>query len=168
MVIASMMALAACTSTTEEPAAPSSPEETDQWAGDSESWEDDVVGCLQEKGWDASVAPEGGFEAAFPTDQEEQYRADVEACHDELGDAMDPPPMSSEEVERAYDMLLDVATCVRGLGFEVPEAPSKQAYVEHLVNNGIGPWHPYDGITEPGDPDSQWREAKEECPVESP
>src|SRR5690606_7560589 len=45
-----------------------------------------------------------------------------------------------------YDILLKVADCVRDLGYDVPDAPSRQTFVDELVSYPIPSWHPYDPV----------------------
>lgn len=77
--------------------------------------------------------------------QEDQYRADYDICVDQVQPDEPRPPMTEEQAETYFDALLEVADCVRGLGYQVAEPPSRQAAVEALQQPIIDlGWDPYE------------------------
>lgn len=104
-----------------------------------------IAACLQEKGWDVTAHPDNSVSAEIPVQQEDQYRADYDICVDQVQPDEPRPPMTEEQAETYFDALLEVADCVRGLGYQVAEPPSRQAAVEALQQPIIDlGWDPYE------------------------
>lgn len=126
---------------------------------------------MSEKGWDASVEPDNRWSVSgIPDDQLDREEADSAACEAQFGYDQAPPPITREEAEATYVEMLDVATCVRNLGFPVSDPPSEQTYVDDLVSNRF-PWNPYDAIWD-GLRNNQLNlsdlaEAEAKCPIPS-
>jgi hypothetical protein len=176
---AAAVALAGCTSdqlaaddltgslppTPESPAtrAAGSPEEPAP--GSLEEQTRDLVRCLNDRGWETEILPGSNtYRTVVPPEQHDQYNADIEECNIEIGVDIGPPQVTPEEASELYDILLEIADCVRDLGYNVPEAPSRQSFVEDLVSHPIPSWHPYDPVYEAGRmADIQRVEA--ECPI---
>jgi hypothetical protein len=172
---AAVMALAGCTSGSTEPGAtPSSPAAAGEGSPpvqlpvDESPAEHDasMVRCMRDKGWDTFAVRGGGIGTrGVPDEQMDQYRADEEKCYADLGFGVgQPPTVTRGEAEELYDVLLEVADCVRGLGYSVPEAPSRQAFVEQLISYPIPEWHPYDVLYETADTASI-QQAEAQCPI---
>lgn len=99
--------------------------------------------CLNDKGWDVKPAADGGFETdTVPAEQMEQFQADIEACQGEHGYSNDLV-YTPERAERYFDASLEAAECLRDLGYEIADPPSRQAFVEALVNDEPPPWYPH-------------------------
>lgn len=115
--------------------------------------------CMEARGWE--YQDEGdGYSIAIPEEQFEVHQTDDQECQEESGLAdLGPPVVSAQEAQELYDIFLEVADCVRGLGMEVQEPPSRQAFVDSLVSYPIPIWHPHEL-------DGEWRrELEERCPV---
>lgn len=125
-----------------------------------------MVQCMGDKGWDVKVHPDGGLEANYPNDQAERYIGDNEQCREETGFGRSSP-VTAEQAAKIYDELLRVADCVRALGYDVSEPPSKQAYVEGLMNGRL-PWHPYSNVFEDGPNEAARRQLNDKCPIHEP
>lgn len=121
--------------------------------------------CLNDRGWETEVIPGSStYRTVVPPEQHDQYNADIEECHIEIGVDLSPPQVTPEEASELYDILLKVADCVRDLGYDVPDAPSRQTFVDELVSYPIPSWHPYDPVYDTGRmADIQRVEA--ECPI---
>jgi hypothetical protein len=68
-------------------------------------------------------------------------------CADEVG----PPPIRPpDEIDarHMYDLALRQAQCLRDLGLDVSEPPSRESWVDTFLA-GDPPWTPYDGRTMP-------------------
>lgn len=119
--------------------------------------------CMVDRGWALALSgdsPAEGWDIAVPEEQLDVYTSDDAECQAESGLAdLGPPMVSSVEAAELYDLLLDVTDCVRGLGLEVEEPPSRQTFVEALVTHPIPIWHPHElnGVWRP--------DLEEECPV---
>lgn len=93
-----------------------------------------VAACLQGKGWDVTAHPDNSYSVAgLPQDQVSQYEADEEACRSSAGMDQPQPPMTLRQAEEYYDALVEVADCVRDLGYQVDDPPSRRAAVEALM-----------------------------------
>lgn len=132
---------------------------------ESGAFGEDMVRCLAAKGWTVQVDDNGAVVAdGIPDAQMNQFRADRDSClaafdYDEF--AVTPDMASS-----FYDKQLAVAECLRELGYDIPDAPSREAFVEELVATGLSSWLPYDAVVDAalaGDPDAR-REAEAACP----
>jgi hypothetical protein len=134
-IVAMVGLLAACAGSAPDPAEP----------GPAANPSEAIAACLQEKGWDATAHPDNSVSGEVPIEQRDQYLADEEDCLDQVQPDQPRPPMSEQQAEAYFDGLLEVADCVRGLGYEVAEPPSRQAAVEALqqpiINLG---WDPYE------------------------
>lgn len=122
--------------------------------------------CLEDLGWDIDV--DGGSVSVrqLPDEQVDQYLADRDDCLATLGyDELPPPSFTADELARAYEVLLEVADCVRDLGHHVPDAPSRQAFIDQMLEHPIPQWHPYDGVVRDGDP-GQIQQVEEHCPLQ--
>lgn len=151
-------ALAAC-------AAEPTPPEPDVTIAPAEDYGVNVQRCMTEFGWKVEVEWDGGVSSEVtPRDQMEKYTADLQKCHKRFGYDRLPEPPTYEEAARLYDAYLEVADCVRELGFYVPDPPSRNDYAERLASGGIAPWHPYPAPT--GDVSIEdVRRMNEECPA---
>lgn len=163
-----VVALASCT-TPDEP-----DDASTTTSAPREDFAVNMAGCLQEKGWNVEAHEEtnsfGNVDGLLP-EQAERYQEDSDECLAEFGYDPAPPPITPERAEVIYEVMLEVAQCIRDLGFHVPEAPSKQAWVEERVREGIGPWHPYDALVKVNSDAEAEREfdaARDACPVELP
>lgn len=120
--------------------------------------------CLGEKGWEVEVSWDNSIGmSGLPPEQRDQYDADVQVCLAAFGYDEPPRPLTQEEAQDLYDAMLLVAECVRGLGYTVPDPPSKQTYAEWLTTpGGLAKWTPYSGIPMTSRDDR--KRAQQECP----
>lgn len=147
---------AACTSAAAEPSTAETPEPQRDYATT-------MVACLSAKGWHVERGSDGGFGADIPGDQLEQYHADRHACREENG-YDDEPEVTPELAGRFFDRLVAAAQCLRGLGYQVSDPPSRQSYVETLVNGELPDWAPYSELIEMGLSFAELEEADAACP----
>lgn len=133
MVVTALVA--ACSGSESDPAPP--PLATDQPA-------EAIAACLRERGWEVTAHPDNSVSANYPREQEERYLEDQADCSSQVQpDAV--PPMTEPQAEKYFDGLLEAADCVRDLGFQVAEPPSRQAAVEALQQPVIDlGWDPYE------------------------
>ncbi len=174
-----MVALAGCSPdgedpstagpTTAPPASPPASATTQPSAESPDPWEHyirDMVRCLTDKGWEIDDRGDSyGVHGGVPIAQVDQFDADKAECEARFGyDQLPGPSVSHDEAAELYDLLLVVADCVRALGYDVPPAPSKQAFVEQLVDHPIPSWHPYDKVFQRGNR-AEIQRLEEECPI---
>jgi hypothetical protein len=132
---------------------------------DEEAYRQTWLRCMRDRGWETTVNTDGSFRTEVPDDQDEVYHADFEDCQQEAGVHLPPLEVTPEYAGAVYDRLLEVAECVRDLGYHVPDPPSRQAFVDALVAYPIPAWHPYNSAYDAGGPGAQQR-VEAECPVE--
>lgn len=96
--------------------------------------------CMREMGFEMTFDGVSGF-VIDPGSQQEAFDTALTEC-DDLADAEAPQP-SKVDRETAYRMALAIEECLESEGFEIPDAPSLDAYLESW---GSGPWHPYQYI----------------------
>jgi hypothetical protein len=101
---------------------------------------DDVVTCLEEAGYPGFIADSGGITAPpGSSDDEEQFKLLLAAeaqCADEAGFYSGPIP--DDELPRLYALELEEIECLQGLGYETPEPPSLQTYIDDYSSGT--PW----------------------------
>ncbi len=100
-----------------------------------------IVECLRRFGVAAEVA-EGGVEVFGAVDQG-RLEALLEACEHEAIEVgvLEPEPTDPEAFYRElYAFYLTVKECLEGEGYQVPEPPSLEAFVESAGSV----WYPYD------------------------
>lgn len=127
--------------------------------------------CYTEQGFPAVVLPDGeGLEIqSGGAAQREAYRAAGEECDRRLGETP-APDYTEAEWGALYELYTGPVTeCLQDNGFQVPEPPSQQVWVEEymaLVSGPGGlvdstPWSPYDALLH--DPNAGMK-AQELCP----
>lgn len=138
MAIVAVVAAAGCTTGDDEP--------TETGAGPEEmAGPADMVECLAGKGWEeVEVKPDGSYIAAVPAEQRSEFEAAERECIAELG--LDQPwSLNEAQAEAYFDALLEAAECVRDMGYDVAEPPSRQAAVEEIMVPPIDlGWDPYE------------------------
>lgn len=113
-----------------------------------------LAACLAERGWNVTINPaDGGIDNEFPSDQEDAYAADRDACYDITG-ANDVRELTQDDYAKAYGMMLESLECLRNEGVDLPDAPSYQEYVDSK-----GMYTPYRDM-----PDGRYEELLTACP----
>ena len=131
-------------------------------APDLDSWPGNMQACLEEKGWDVEVSPDGGMNMTVPTGQEDAYDTDVKACEESFGyDVV--PVYSDDQVREIYKKVVATAQCLAEQGHDPGTPPSEQTFVEQ-VQNGPGGWDPYSDLYPATMDDEEYYAALGECP----
>jgi hypothetical protein len=121
-----------------------------------------MVRCLSAKGWDVQRTADGGFDAKIPVAQTSRYNADREACKARFG-YNDELSVTPEMAGHFYDRLVAAAECLRRLGYDISDPPSRQSYVETLVGGALPDWTPYYELMELAGP-VEFQQAQAACP----
>jgi hypothetical protein len=128
-----------------------------------------MFACMRDKGWAVEIEGHGlaGPASGIPDAQRDAYKADLDACTAKLGYNTALPTV--EEAGDYYDKLLASAECLRGLGYEVSEPPSRQLYAETLAGGKFPDWDPYSDVrsvltTRGGAWIDTWTEVNKKCP----
>ena len=131
-------------------------------AQDLDRWSENMQGCLQEKGWDVEVSPDGGMNMTVPTGQEDAYDSDVKACEASFGyDVV--PVYTDDQVREIYKKVVATADCLTEQGYEPGTPPSEQAFVEQ-VKSGPGGWDPYSDLYPSTMDNEEYYAALGQCP----
>jgi len=125
-----------------------------------------MVSCMQDKGWNATARqyPDGAtdFGLDYQTVQEKQVEAAQRACEKATGWKSTPPKATEEQAGKSFDDLSRVAACLESHGYPVPEAPSRQSFVDALVG-GSAIWSPYQLVIAAAD-GAATKKALDACP----
>jgi len=124
-----------------------------------------VVACVEERGFEASSYRGFGVRIEYAGKEQEEIATRAEGeCWEEVEQRFPaPPPLSHEE---RYYYMLDVAECLRDLGYDIPEAPSLEAYVDQMSADrpSIDLWDPYSILMGRGV--DTYAIQREQCPPE--
>lgn len=95
-----------------------------------------IAGCLNGKGWKATVVGDSFGVDSVPTEQYNQYLADIASC--EEGVLPSAESYTASQWAEWYGMWVKTAECLTAEGFEVEEMPSEQAFID-----AAGNWNAY-------------------------
>ena len=122
-----------------------------------------TIGCLQDRGWPV-VAQSGGWEiSALQEEQVTSYEADEAECKEASGLAdMAPLADTPERIARLYAYEVELVTCLRAQGVDVPSPPSEQTFAELRLTDEA--WAAYNFV-DPAEHDPQsWEALERACP----
>ncbi len=105
--------------------------------------------CLQARGFNAKVYE--GVGVMLPAEQLEAAEEAGGQCWQEVDARFPGAPELSKEQE--YYLHLETAECLRAQGYDIPEAPTLETWLE-TYEDPDGPWLPY--LYVPQDPDTFW------------
>lgn len=135
-----------------------------------DAWAQEVVDCLvvEYEPWVSAV--DGGYVhdregqvATLPSGGSASFSEDD--CRAAAGAQPQPAPMTPEETRQHLVELRETGQCLRGLGYEVPEAPSLEAFHDSWQDElpDAPPWTPYAEV-----PDADVVGATEACGLPAP
>ncbi len=102
-----------------------------------------VVACIREDGFEAANYQGFGVYVEHGPGQEDVATRVEGQCWEEVEARFPaPPPLTLEE---HYFYMLDVAACLRDLGFDIPDAPTLETYVDQAESQTVSEdfWDPY-------------------------
>jgi hypothetical protein len=138
-----------------------SPAAQEEIAARASEMREKVVDCLQERGWDVVLESDGWSIEGTNAEQAESYTQDQEACQEETGfNDLKGPPLTEAQMKDLYKFEVDLAECLRREGYEIPDAPSEQAFIDRYTTTDA--WYAYRTV-EPTSEES-WNELQETCP----
>lgn len=121
--------------------------------------------CLQERGWPVELDEKDSSAIDvpdLPDEQEVIFLEDVRTCRDENGLQIAEP--TRRDAIEGYHALVELKSCLAGLGYVVPDPPSLDAYLDAYPSGDAGGWHPY-ALLEWGQLTQQQQDRiQEECP----
>lgn len=100
--------------------------------------------CMRDQGFPVSVTA-GGNGLSFadvPSEQSAMAESVFDAC---VAGLNVPPqrPLTADEMSLFYAYYVELRGCLVGQGYELPEPPSEQYFIDHYYDD---PWNPYSGI----------------------
>ncbi|MDR0481865.1 MAG: hypothetical protein LBH13_01690 [Cellulomonadaceae bacterium] len=117
---------------------------------ESEEYDRQWEACLSEFGVESVTMVGGGVAMNIATDddgnqlpgQEELVHVASEACEDRIER---PASLDGTNTPEAYAKTLEVRACVIAHGFELPEPPSQEVWIEHDESA----WNPFTVLMDP-------------------
>jgi hypothetical protein len=103
--------------------------------GPKSSWATEFSACMSERGWTVSIESDGGVVGEYPESQRAIYELDTAECSNAAGADVVP---TEAQFEAGYKALLANRECIVGEGYDLPEAPTYQAWREI-----DGKWNPF-------------------------
>lgn len=114
-----------------------------------------IADCLTDLGWPV-LYQDGQIVVQIDPAQDEAYDRDTAACTAEFGIDLDGE-LGPAEWDRAYAWSSELADCLSGHGWRVPEKPSRQAFESTYESD---PWLPWSLV-----PAADLHAAGEQCPT---
>ncbi|MFJ4027590.1 hypothetical protein ACIPWF_10375 [Paenarthrobacter sp. NPDC089989] len=100
---------------------------------------------------------DGSLVSEYPSSQAEQYSQDIAECSQKAG--LDGRrDISQEEYKAVYQKVLDSVDCLEREGYDIPQAPSYQVYVQSKAQ-----WSPFSFLPKDLTP-SQFQDVVKVCP----
>lgn len=127
-----------------------------------DEWPEVMAKCLTAEGFYSTV-DQGALGTSAPEDQVGPYRIAQYVCNAKY--PIDPRqmlPFVDDQIRYLYEYYVQVATpCLEGMGFEVPDPPSLQAYIDSYRDSPD--WRPYENASI-NSTREEWSRIQEECP----
>jgi len=144
---------------------PQMTEETPSATADEYAHARAVAQCLQESGWGVDFDESDGsygVKDGIPEAQAGQYEADRVACEEKFPQEQGPAleDWTAEQWSELYAREQQTAECLRNEGYDVPEIPSEQTYIDRYKNGD--PWLAYAFLPVVGE--SEWKRLNDACP----
>lgn len=102
---------------------------------DSELYERELTACIRAEGIDVERRDGGSIflveSDAFPRERQLEILQTCEAEMVDRGLALPPWVLSESGVKEGYDNYVQIAECLRGLGYSAPPTPSEEAVMEN-------------------------------------
>ena len=125
-------------------------------------WTRNMSQCLQEKGWDVAVTPDGAIHMDLPQEQGAPYDEDDKTCEEHFGYDV-APVYTDDDVREIYAKVVATAECIAEQGYDPGDPPSEQTFVEQ-VQSDTGGWDPYSDLYPHRMGVEEYYELIEKCP----
>jgi len=127
---------------------------------------DASVACMRERGWDIEVREdESWYAPGVSEEQYDAYVADTNECREANETIEQPEDVSAERWKNGYDAVLASAECLRDQGYDIPKAPSFQAWKDtFFVGDGANQWLPWSFVPVPSMSADEFTSLEENCP----
>ncbi len=120
------------------------------------AWGEAMVECMADAGFELRFDGVVSFIVDDPGPQVGEFDTAMDRCEQTVGAAHPLPRRLTRE--EAYQAKLEVAECLRRQGYDIPQAPSLEAFLESWEQ---GPWDPYRYVSVPP---QRWAELNRVCP----
>ena len=143
--------------------ATSSPSAASQVSARDRDYQQALLACLQDAGWDVEIDTDGGIyvPGGIPNAQFSDYLEAAATCEEHLNASIPQlADLSSGQWSQLYGLEVATAECLRAAGIDVPAAPSEQSFIERY--QGSDPWTSY-GFVGAVD-ESTWARLNSSCP----
>jgi hypothetical protein len=118
-----------------------------------------IASCLREEGWSPVVEDGGITFGGVPVELRETLMEATAECERRIG-IPEPRPLDAGELEELYAMHLEALACLRSEGYQLPDPPSLEDYVENQ-----GGWQPHEQVLQLlWTDDAEWTRLNEVCP----
>lgn len=128
-----------------------------------DEWTAATASCLNDEGFDAE-AVDNSLSSTAPAGQEEPFAVATYVCA--LKYPINPRsniPLNEDQIRYLYEYYTRVMTpCVEKEGFQVPEPPTQQSYIERYGQEGS--WNPYELVAEAVSSEEDWQRINRLCP----
>lgn len=139
--------------------------ETDA-AKQSSDFLDASVACMRERGWDIEVREDDSWYApGVSEEQYDAYVADTNECQEQNETIEQPEDVSAERWKNGYDAVVESAECLRDQGYDIPKAPSFQAWKDSFfAGGGANQWLPWGFVPVPSMSADEFTSLEKVCP----
>jgi hypothetical protein len=117
-----------------------------------------MIACVSEAGFDVEPYGDDGMSANVSPDQQSAFEAAQKKCQDDL-DLFPVHELTSADFDSLYTQSLEAAECLEAHGYDIPEAPSRQAFEDDYQTNA---WVPHGYVT--GISGTEFAKLEKECP----
>lgn len=99
-----------------------------------------LADCLTDLGYQVALL-EGGVEVRFSSSQtKDQYLADYAICQEQAAIPFDVPDLTVSQLNNLYDQTQATRDCLIAHGFEIPQPPSMQYFVDNYYTDPYVPF----------------------------
>lgn len=133
------------------PIAPATPVDRELEAELNAEYFDRFLGCMRDLGFEVTPTDDGGF--TLSGDPDALASAEAE-CKSRIGPDPGYAPVTAEEAAALYDRELAVMGCLEEQGVQVPEPPSREAFIQSYLalqegTDTTSPWSAYRSVRDP-------------------
>lgn len=115
------------------------------YSGPPDQYFAQLADCIRDAGFSAEVSADGSsMSFDYGTvEQRPAYEAAKAACDAEIGLPLPPEPLSEPQIRERYAFLVEARTCLIAQGYDLPEPPTEDVFVETY---GSDPWSPFSDV----------------------
>lgn len=159
-----LVVAAGCTSSGDDAADSPSTPDREQEALQEREFDVAVRACAETKGLVITEDAEGNWGVELQPENPDAFTESIDViamCREEVG-VVQYAPLTDAELNSIYDGTVEQAQCLRDLGYDVEDVPSRDSYTAQYrlsLEGGDLPWFPIDEV-----PDAELESALNMCP----